>query len=82
MSEPELVCGSVETHSGDPCPEALQRTRVQLPACVPLLRVTPPLLPCFLSHSSAVLSIRPKNTLKKERNTLRDSEAGLNVHLS
>ena len=45
----------------DPCAEALQRTRVRLPAWFPLLRVTPPLLPCFLSHSSAVLSIiKPK----------------------
>ena len=33
----------------DPCAEALQRTRVRLPARVPLLRVTPRLLPCFLS---------------------------------
>ena len=40
----------------DPCAEALQRTRVRLPARVHLLLVTPPLSPCFLSHSSAVLS--------------------------
>ena len=33
-----------------PCAEALQRTRVRLPAWVPLLRVTPPLSPCFLSY--------------------------------
>ena len=30
-------------------PKALQRTRVRLPARVPLLHVTPHLLPCFLS---------------------------------
>ena len=37
---------------------------------VPLLHATPPLLPRFLSHSSAVLSIKPekakKITLKKK----------------
>ena len=57
------VVGSVGT-------EALQRTRVRLPARVPLLRVTPRLLPCFLSNSSAVLSNKArkgqKNTLKKK----------------
>ena len=58
----------------DPCAEALQRTRVRLPARVPLLRVTPRLLPCFLSNSSAVLSkIKPekaKKILKKKKNLL------------
>ena len=49
----------------DPCAEALQRTQVRLPAWVPLLRVTPPLLPCFLSHSSAVLSIIKPEKAKK-----------------
>ena len=48
----------------DPCAEALQWSWVRLPAWVPLLRVTPPLLPCFLSHSSAVLSIKPQKTKK------------------
>ena len=36
----------------DPCAEALQWTRVQLLARVPLLRVTLSLLPCFLSQLS------------------------------
>ena len=51
----------------DPCAKALQRTWVRLPARVPLLRVTPPLLPCFLSHSSAVLSIKPEKKKTKKR---------------
>ena len=51
----------------DPCAEALQRTQVRLPAWVPLLRVTPPLLPCFLSHSSAVLSIIKPEKAKNNR---------------
>ena len=49
----------------DPCAEALQRTRVQLLAWVPLLRVTSPLLPCFLSHSSAVNTV---NKARKRKN--------------
>ena len=32
----------------DPCAEALQWTRVRLPAQVPMLRVTPPLFPVTL----------------------------------
>ena len=42
------------------CAEALQRTRVRVLAWDPLLCVTPPLLPCFLSRSSAVLSEKAK----------------------
>ena len=38
------------------------------PGLGPLLLVTPPLSPCFLSHSSAVLSIKPKKYLKKKKN--------------
>ena len=41
----------------DPCAEALQWTWVRLSARVLLLCVTPPLLPCFLSHCSTVLSV-------------------------
>ena len=38
------------------------------PGPVPLLRVAPPLLPCFLSHSSAVLSIiKPEKAKKKKK---------------
>ena len=37
------------------------------PGLGPLLLVTPPLSPCFLSHSSAVLSIKPKKYLKKKK---------------
>ena len=51
----------------DPCAEALQRTRARLLAQVPLLCVTPPLLPRFLSHSSAVLSIKPEKAKKKRQ---------------
>ena len=43
---------------------SLQRTWVRLPAWVPLPRVTPPLLPSFLSHSSAILSIKPEKGQK------------------
>ena len=57
---PHSSVGSVR----DPCAEALQRTRVRLPARVPLLRVTPRLLPCFLSTSPAVLSIKPEKAKK------------------
>ena len=53
-------------HAGIPCAEALQRTRVWLRARVPLLCVTPPLSPCFLSHSSAILSIKPERPQKKK----------------
>ena len=49
----------------NPCAEALRQTQVRLPAWVPLPRVTPPLLPCFLSHSSAILSIKPEKGQKK-----------------
>ena len=31
---------------------------------VPFLHVTPPVLPCFLSHSSAILSIKPDRAKK------------------
>ena len=64
MGAPLSSVGSV----CDPCAEALQRTWVRLPAQVPLLRVTPPLLPGFLSHSSAILSIKPE---KAKKNTTR-----------
>ena len=60
MGAPLSPVGSV----CDPCAEALQRTWVRLPAQVPLLRVTPPLLPGFLSHSSAILSIKPEKAKK------------------
>ena len=49
-----LGCRLARSVARDPCAEALQRTRVRLLARVPLMHVTPPLLPCFLSHSSAV----------------------------
>ena len=43
----------------NPCAEALHR--------VPLLRVTPLLLPCFLSHSSALLSVKPEKVKNKTK---------------
>ena len=60
-----------------------QRTRVRLPALVPLLRVTPPLLPCFLSHSSAILSIKPEKAKKifKKKLKKRDHICQWNVKL-
>ena len=52
-------------------PKALQRTRVRLPARVPLLHVTPHLLPCFLSklfsYSVNKAEKGQKNTLKKKK---------------
>ena len=51
----------------DPCAEALQQTRARHQARVALLHVTPPLLPCFLSHSSAILSIKPEKKKFKKR---------------
>ena len=48
----------------DPCAEALQQSWARLRARVPSLRVTPPLLPCSLSHSSAILSIKPEKAKK------------------
>ena len=42
----------------------LSWTRVKVPAWVPLLHITPPLLPCFLSRSWAILSIKPEKAKK------------------
>ena len=53
----------------DPGAETLQWTRVRLLAQVPLLRVTPPLLPCFLTlFSCPVNKARKgqKNIFKKK----------------
>ena len=55
--------------SCDPCAKALQRTRVRLLAWVPLLRVTPPLLPCFLSHSSSYTVNKARKGQKKKEST-------------
>ena len=63
----------------DPCAEALQRTWVGLPARVPLLRVTPPLLPCFLSRSSDKKLFRQKKYFQKKNQTSKTQKKSLKV---
>ena len=50
----------------DPCAKALQR--------VPLLRVTPPLLPCFLSHSSSCTINKAEKAQKKKKKLKKKKE--------
>ena len=45
---------------------------------VPLLRVTPPLLLCFLSHSSTILSIKPE---KGQKNNIKKKKMLFNCHV-
>ena len=56
----------------DSCAEALQLIRARVLARVLLLHITPPLLPCLLSHSSAVLSIKPEKRPKDKKKGRRD----------